>query len=335
MSDPTPPELASLPKIELHVHLEGSIRVETAIRLAEGHGERPEEALVLDGSGYPAPFRDFEHFVETYVATSKQVRTPDDLRRVAADFAREQARQRVLYTEATFTAHTLVTHGWEPTAMWQAIVEGLAEVPDTDVRLIVDVPRDAGVAAAERTVELVEAAEAPICGLGLSGIESSVPEGEFRVLRDAADRLGLGLAVHAGETGTPDNVRAALDDLGADRIGHGIAAAGDEALLARLAADAVPVEVCPSSNVTLGIVADLDAHPLPRMVRAGVDVVIGSDDPPFFGTTLTAELGHATRLLGLDRAGLAALQKRAARAAFASDAQRERLEAAIDAWGVG
>jgi aminodeoxyfutalosine deaminase len=332
VSDLGPAELASLPKVELHVHLEGSIRAETAVRLAEGHGERPDQVLVLEGAGYPAPFRDFEHFVSTFVATSRQVRTPDDLRQVAAAFAREQARQGVLYTEATFTAYTLAAHGWEPAAMWQAITEGLAEVPETDVRLIVDVPRDAGVPAAERTIELVEAADAPICGLGLSGIESSVPEREFRSLREAAHRLGLGLAVHAGETGTPGNVRAALDDLGADRIGHGIAAVRDEALLSRLAAEQVPLEVCPSSNVALGIVTGLDAHPLPRLARAGVNVLIGSDDPPFFGTTLTEELVHAARLLELDRTGLAALQQRAVRAAFATDAHRERLAAAIDAW---
>lgn len=321
--------LADLTKIELHVHLEGSIRAETAIELARRHGEDPAAVLELEGDTYPAPFRDFEHFVATFVATSKQVRRPEDLAKVAADFAREQARQGVLYTEATFTAYTLVANGWDPSEMWAAVREGLAQVADTTVRLIVDVPRDAGVAAAERTVELVEAADAPICGLGLTGIEGSVPERDFRILREAADRLGLGLAVHAGETGTPDNIRAALDELGAERIGHGIASVRDDALLERLAAERVPVEVCPSSNVSLGIVPDLQAHPLPRMAAAGLEVVVNSDDPPFFSTTLTDELRHSARLLDLDIEGLRELQRRAARAAFVDDAERERLLAAI------
>jgi aminodeoxyfutalosine deaminase len=331
MTTPSADALAALPKIELHVHLEGSIRADTAIELARRHGEDPSEVLVLGDDGYPAPFRDFDHFVATFVATSRQVRRPEDLRTVAADFARNQLRQGVLYTEATFTAHTLVAHGWEPTAMWQAVREGFAEVADTDVRLIVDVPRDAGVAAAERTIELVESADAPIVGLGLTGIEGAVPERDFAMLRDAADRLGLGLAVHAGETGSPDNIRAALDDLGADRIGHGIAAVRDDALLARLAADGVPVEVCPSSNVSLGLVDDLDAHPLPKMAAADLELTINSDDPPFFSTTLTEELGHAARLLELDLDGLRDLQHRAARAAFVDDETRSRLLAAIDA----
>jgi aminodeoxyfutalosine deaminase len=271
--------------------------------------------------------------VSTFVATSRQVRTPDDLRQVAADFAREQARQGVLYSEATFTAHTLAAHGWEPAAMWQAITEGLGEVPETDVRLIVDVPRDAGVPAARSAPSSWSRPPTPrSAASGCPASSRRFPSASSGSLREAADRLGLGLAVHAGETGTPGNVRAALDDLGADRIGHGIAAVRDEALLSRLAAEQVPLEVCPSSNVALGIVTGLDAHPLPRLARAGVNVLIGSDDPPFFGTTLTEELGHAARLLELDRSGLAALQERAVRAAFATDAHRERLVAAIGAW---
>jgi aminodeoxyfutalosine deaminase len=134
--------------------------------------------------------------------------------------------------------------------------------------------------------------------------------------------------VHAGETGTPDNVRAALDDLGADRIGHGIAAVRDPDLVARLVREQVPLEVCPSSNVTLSIVEDLDAHPIRELWEAGVEVTVNSDDPPFFATTLTDELAHARRLLALDRRGLAELQRRAARAAFAPEHRRADLVAA-------
>ena len=330
-------DLASLPKVELHVHLEGSIAAPTAVELARRHGEDPEQVLELvrgddGGLGYPAPFRDFMHFVDTFLATTRQLRTPDDLATVAADFARGQAAQGVRWTEATFTALTLVDNGMEPGPMWRALRDGFAEVPDLQVGLIVDSIRELGVEASQRTLRLVEEADAPIVGLGLTGIEGSVDEREFAHLRDGARRLGLGLAVHAGESGTADNVRAAIDDLGAKRIGHGIAAAKDPDLLARLAREGVVLEVCPTSNVTLSIVPDLAAHPLPILRDAGVAVTINSDDPPFFATTLTEELGHAVRLLGLSRGDLAELQRRAARASFAPEDLKADLMREIDAW---
>lgn len=332
MAAVTAADLRSLPKIELHVHLEGSISAETAIRLAERHGEDPATVLHLEDRAYAPRFRSFTHFVDTFVATAKQVRRPEDLQTVAAAFARGQAEQNILYTEATFTALSLVDNGWDPAAMWQAVRDGFATEPEVEIALIVDSVRDAGVVHAERTVELVEAADAPIVGLGLAGIEGSAPEADFAVLREAADRLGLGLAVHAGETGTPANVRGALDDLGADRIGHGVAVMQDRRLLQRLADEGVPIEVCPSSNVRLGIFDTLEQHPFPEMWRAGLNVLVNSDDPPFFSTSLTEELDHGVRLAGLERADLAELQRRAARAAFAPAERRQRLIDAIDAW---
>ncbi len=324
--------LAALPKVELHVHLEGSVTAETASTLARRHGADPLEVLVLEGDAYPRRYRDFTHFVDTFVATSRQLRTPEDLATAAADFARGQAAQGVRWTEATFTAATLVGHGWDAAEMWAALREGFASVPDAPVGLIVDVPRDAGPDAVERTIALATDADAPIVGLGLSGIEGSLPESAFRRLRETADAHGWGLAVHAGETGHAGNVAAAVDDLEADRIGHGIAVLEDPALVARLAASEVVFEVCPSSNVSLGLVESLDVHPIVAMRDAGLALTVHSDDPPFFSTSLTAELAHADRLLDLGVEGLAALQRRAARAAFCDAATREAIVTDVDDW---
>jgi aminodeoxyfutalosine deaminase len=348
VTDPasTDPDLDALPKVELHVHLEGSIAADTAAALALRHGEDPAAVLEIEPAGpdgrgtggssqvwrYPPRFRDFLHFVDTFLATTRQVRTPEDLATVAAAFARGQAAQGVRYTETTFTALTLVDNGMDPAAMWAALREGFAAVPDTEVALIVDSVRNLGVEASRRTVELVADADAPIVGLGLTGVEGSFPEADFRHLREAADDLGLGLAVHAGETGTPDNVRAALDELGADRIGHGIAAVQDPDLVARLVREHVPLEVCPSSNVTLSLVDDLDRHPIRELWEAGVQVTVNSDDPPFFATTLTDELAQVRRLLGLSRGDLAELQRRAARSTFAPPTRQAALVAELDAW---
>jgi aminodeoxyfutalosine deaminase len=328
---PSPAAIASLPKVELHVHLEGSVTAEHAAALARGHGEDPAEVLGLEHGRYPARFADFDHFLRTFLATSAQIRDPDDLAEVAAAFVTGQQRQGVAWTEITFTALTLVDAGMEPAAMWAALRGGLAAA-DVEVGLIIDTVRDLGPDAAPRTIDLVERADAPIVGLGLTGVEGSTPETAFGTLRTAADRLGLGLAVHAGETGTAGNVRAAVEDLRADRIGHGVAVLEDAELTAHLARAGTVFEVCPSSNVALGIAPSLDEHPLPAMADAGLAVTVNSDDPPLFATTLTDELGHAVRLLDLTADGLADLQARAARASFAPAAVRQRTLEKIEAW---
>jgi aminodeoxyfutalosine deaminase len=181
-------------------------------------------------------------------------------------------------------------------------------------------------------VRLVEQADAPIVGLGLTGVEGTIDEAEFMFLRTESSRLGFGLAVHAGEMGTPENVRAALDVLGADRIGHGIASVRDPELMARLAREQVPLEVCPTSNVLVGLAPSLEEHPIVELWRASVNVTVNSDDPAMFHTTITDELANAVRLLGLDIAGLAELERCAARAAFAPADVRERVLTEIDAW---
>ncbi len=335
-----PDDLATLPKVELHVHLEGSVPAATAVELARSHGDDPAEVLPFvpgpDGAlGYPPRYAEFMEFVRTYLAVTAQVRRPEDLFAVARDVARRQAQQRVRWSEFTFTAATLVNQGWDADAMWEAVRDGLAEVPEAPAGLIIDAVRDNGPASALQTLELAERGlelGVPIVGIGLAGSETSRPEDDFTELRPGATSLGLGLAVHAGETGTAENVRRALDLLHADRIGHGVQAVHDPQLLARLRDEQVVLEVCPTSNVVLGVVPSHDEHPLPRLVEAGVAVTINSDDPPFFSTSLTEELAHAVRLLDLGREDLADLQRRAARASFAPDGHRARILDEVDRW---
>jgi aminodeoxyfutalosine deaminase len=332
--------LTALPKVELHVHLEGTIAAATAAGLASARGEDPASVLVLDpertdGPHYPHPFRDFLHFVDTFVASSAQVQEPSDLTTVAAAFAAGQAAQRIRWSEATFTAVTMEMRGWDAGELWEALLRGLATAPQAGIGLILDTPRDLGPEVARRSVALARgaiAAGVPVVALGLTGVEGSVPAREFAFLRDGADELGVGLVVHAGETGGPQEVAEAIDVLRSDRIGHGIATVSDPELLARVAALGIVLEVCPSSNVTLGLVPSLEEHPIRTLRDAGVALTVNSDDPPFFATTLTDELDHAIRLLDLDEARLAALQRRALDASFAPASVRNDIHAAIDDW---
>jgi adenosine deaminase len=220
--------------------------------------------------------------------------------------------------------------------MWAALRRGLsAGGPETRIGLIVDAIRDLGTEEAEATLRLVEAADAPIVGIGLTGVEGTVPTEAFIPFRQAARRLGLGFEVHAGEMGPPSNIVKAIDILEADRIGHGVTAIRDPRVLDRIIREGVVLDVCPSSNVAIGAFPSLEAHPFTAFWQAGVEMTISSDDPPFFRTSLTDELRNVVRIAGLGRSDLAELQRRAARHSFAADATKAALVAEIDAWERG
>lgn len=330
MDAPRDADLRALPKVELHVHLGGTIEPETVAELARRHGVDLQTVLP---DGYPERYADFSAFLASWFPVNDLVQAPEDVELVAEAFARRQVEHRVRYTEVLVTAGTFLRGGMEPGAMWKAMRRGLETgLPEADVRIVVDVIRDEGPDAGRQVVQLVEQADAPIVGLGLTGVEGTIDEGEFTFLRSESSRLGMGLAVHAGEMGTPENVIDALDVLGADRIGHGIASARDPGLMTRLAREQVPLEVCPTSNVLVGLAPSLEEHPIAELWRAGVNVTVNSDDPAMFRTTITNELAVAVRLLGLDIAGLAELERRAARAAFAPAEVREHVLDEIDAW---
>jgi adenosine deaminase len=331
----TDDDIATVPKVELHIHLNGSISESTASMLARRYGGDPETDLRLVDGRYPVAYPDFGGFLDAFLTSNGFVRTPDDLELVATAFVREQARQHVLYSEAIFTALIFVRNGMDPAAMWAALRRGFAAEPGTRVGLVVDLVRDNGPDDADAIIRLVEAADAPIVGLALTGIEDSVPIEAFIPYRQASRRLGLGFEVHAGEIGPPASIAASLDVLGADRIGHGVEAINDAALLERLVRDQVVLEVCPSSNVAIGLFRSLEDHPVAAFWRAGVNMTISSDDPPFFGTTLEDELRHVVRLADLSRDDLAELQRRAARASFAPSEVRADLVATIDRWAAG
>lgn len=326
-------DVVTIPKVELHVHLNGAITEATAATLARRHGADPDRELILVDGRYPGVYPDFGAFLEAYLATNQFVRTADDLELVAAEFARQQAEQHIIYTEAIFTAMIYARNGMNPVAMWGALRRGLAAAgPDIRIGLVVDAIRDFGREEAEATLRLVQGADAPIVGLGLTGVEGTVPVEEFVSFRAAARRLGLGFEVHAGEMGPPSSIVESLDVLEADRIGHGVAAVRDRTLLDRLVHDQVVLDVCPSSNVAVGLFPSLEDHPVAALWHAGANLTISSDDPPFMRTTLTDELRHVVRLCGLTRDDLAELQRRAARHAFASQAWRDQLLDKIEAW---
>jgi aminodeoxyfutalosine deaminase len=328
--------ISRLPKAELHVHHVGSASPRIVAELAERHpGTVPSDAQQL--AEYFA-FRDFTHFIEVYLAVVDLVRTPEDVRLLTYEIAREMAQvQQVRYAELTCTPFTSVAVG-VPIEGYTEALEDARFAAEREfgivLRWIYDIPGESGLPAADATLDYaLNHAPDGLIGFGLGGPEVGVPRPQFKPHFDAARAAGLRSLPHAGETTGPETVWDALRLLGAERIGHGTSSAQDPALLAHLASTGIPLEVCPSSNIATRAVATLEEHPLRAFREAGVVVTINSDDPPMFGTTLNREYEIAADLLDLDEAGVADLARTAVRVSFAPEDVKGRILAEIDSFG--
>ncbi|MEU8069796.1 adenosine deaminase [Micromonospora sp. NPDC049151] len=331
-----PTFIAGLPKVELHVHHVGSASPRIVAELAARHeGRSPVPADPEALADYFA-FRDFAHFIEVYLSVVDLIRDADDVWLLTHEVARELARQQVRYAELTVTPYSHVNRGIPAPAFCEAI-EDARKRAEADfgiaLRWCFDIPGEAGLPAAEQTLRIaLDERPDGLVSFGLGGPEIGVPRPQFKPWFDQARAAGLRSVPHAGETTGPETIWDALRELGAERIGHGISAAQDPALLAHLAERRIPLEIAPTSNVRTRAVPSLDAHPLPRIVEAGVPVSINSDDPPMFGTTLDDEYAVAARLLRLGPDGVAALARDAVSAAFLAPAEQARITAEIDAY---
>ncbi len=321
-----------LPKVELHIHLEGSIRPDTLLELAR---RRRVSLPADDEDGLRKWFRfdNFEHFVEIYLTCCKCLRDPEDFQLVAEQFLTDQARQNVLYTEAHFTIGTHLTNGANGLEVAEALHETFCEAERKHgirARLIPDIVRNAGVQRADQTLEwALDSRDLGVVALGLSGFEE-IPNDEFREHFRVAAEEGLRRVAHAGEHQGPETIRAALDLCDAERIGHGIRVLEDPGLVERLRDEQIPLEVCPSSNICLNAVRDLGSHPFDELDAAGLQVTINSDDPPFFDTTLSDEYLRLARTFGYSIEKLAQLSRRAVRFAFTDDELQTWLQREFD-----
>ncbi|MCW3844688.1 adenosine deaminase [Micromonospora yasonensis] len=331
-----PTFIAGLPKVELHVHHVGSASPRIVAELAARHeGRSPVPADPEALADYFA-FRDFAHFVEVYLSVVDLIRDADDVWLLTHEVARELARQQVRYAELTVTPYSHVRRGIPAPAFCEAI-EDARKRAEADfgiaLRWCFDIPGEAGLPAAEETLRIaLEERPDGLIAFGLGGPEIGVPRPQFKPYFDQARAAGLRSVPHAGETTGPETIWDALRELGAERIGHGIAAVLDPELMTYLAERRIPLEVCPTSNVRTRAVATIEEHPLRQLVEAGLLVTINSDDPPMFGTTLNDEYAVAARLLDLGPEGVAGLARAAVTAAFLEPAEQARISGEIDAY---
>ncbi|MFJ3709390.1 adenosine deaminase [Streptomyces sp. NBC_01267] len=329
------PFVAGLPKAELHVHHVGSATPRIVAELAAHH---PDSIVPTDPEALADyfTFTDFGHFIQVYLSVVDLIRTPEDVRLLTYEIARDMARQNIRYAELTVTPYSSTRRGIPEAAFMEAIEDARKSAESelgTVLRWCFDIPGEAGLESAAETARLaVDLRPEGLVSFGLGGPEIGVERPQFKPFFDRARAAGLHSVPHAGETTGPETIWDAINHLGAERIGHGTSATQDPKLLAHLAEQRIALEVCPTSNIATRAVRSLDEHPVREMVDAGVLVTINSDDPPMFGTDLNNEYLVAARLLDLDEAGIAALAKNAVDASFLDDAGKARLTTEIDTY---
>ena len=325
-----PPDLAALPKVELHLHLEGAIPLPALAELARKYGER--EAADVAALRERFRYRDFPGFVEAWVWKNGLLRELDDFAFVAEAVARDLAGQNVRFVEAFCSPPDFEPRGLPIGDVVAAIRAGLDRVAGLRAGLIVDVVRDFGPARAERTLDAVrELGGLGVIGIGLGGSEHVCPPAPFAAVFERARTLGFRTTAHAGEAAGPESVRAAIDLLRVDRIGHGTRAAEDPALVAELARRRIPIEACPISNVRTGVVPSLAAHPIRRFFDAGLLVTVNTDDPAMFQTSLAGEYRELARVHGFTCGEIRALVENAVAASWLDAAGKAALLAELRA----
>lgn len=319
--------VAAVPKAELHVHLEGTARPELIRRLAARNAMTLPEGLLADEETFA--WRDFLDFLATYDLAASVIRTAQDYRDVTYEYLRDCAAEGAVYVELISSPDHAAAVGLTEAEHRAGIFQGIDDAREArgiEARVLVSIVRNFGVEAAERVA--AEAAAMPhpyVVGFNMAGDEAGFPAADFtRAFAIAAD-AGLGCTCHAGEHAGPESVRAALALPGVTRLSHGVRAAEDPALVAELADRGIVLEVCPTSNVALGVYPGYAEHPFATLRAAGVALTLGSDDPPYFDATIGGEYAVAAEHFGLDPGALLELTRTAIRASFAAPGLRDAL----------
>jgi aminodeoxyfutalosine deaminase len=323
-----PASIASLPKAELHLHLEGSIQPATVCALTAQHNI----LLTEDEVRRRYTYRDFTGFIDAFKWVTSFLREPRDYGIIARDLCEHLLTQGVVYAEVTLSIGVMLLRKQQPEANFEALLQATEPFAEKGLRInwVFDAARQFGADAAMDVVNAAKRCQSKsIVAFGIGGDEMSVATGEFRPVYEQAAKNGLHLLMHAGEVGGPEKIREAIELLHVERIGHGIAAVQDPALMDLLVDRRIPLEVCPQSNIRTGALAkqlrrpeaSIADHPLPKLLRHGIPIVLSTDDPAMFHTTLRAEYENATEM-GLSERELAQLANMSFEHAFLTDTEK-------------
>ena len=322
---------AGIPKAELHVHLEGTISADSYVRIARRNGLEPKYADEIFAC------HDFPSFLRAFLDVVKALRTPDDFAELAREYLAQSVRQYTRHVE--FFISPATQRKFVPdldlkamiAAVWDACEQARKDLGISS-RLIIDMVRNLGEEEALRDADLAtECADMGVVGIGLGGDERQFPARDFQRAYAKARERGLRRTVHAGEAAGPESIVDAVELLGAERIGHGVAAGGRPEVLALLRDRNVTIDACPTSNIFTAALAKGDVHPLREFLDAGIGVTLNSDDPSFFKTTINAQYEYAAAL-GCGVEEITAIAKASFERSFLPEVDRRRLVGEIEAY---
>ncbi|HEY1569004.1 MAG TPA: adenosine deaminase [Solirubrobacteraceae bacterium] len=321
----------SLPKVELHVHLEGTAPPELVQRLARRNGVPLPERLLNEHGRFH--YDDFLDFLRAYDLAASVIRTGEDYRDITYEYLSACAHEGAIYVELTASPDHANEMGLSHAEHIGGIAQGIDDARaqcGIEGRILISAVRNFGVDRALAVAGYAAAETHPyIVGFSMAGDEANFPIGDFAEAYAIAAAAGLGCTVHAGEWAGPDSVRAALS-LPVTRIDHGVRAVEEPALVSEIAEREIVLNTCPTSNVVLGVFAGYEEHPLPALRDAGVRLTLGSDDPPYFGATIGGEYTVCAERLGFSEAELQAITATAIEAAFCDDELKGALRARSD-----
>jgi adenosine deaminase len=328
--------IRQMPKVELHVHLEGSVQPRTLLALAKRHGiALPSDTV--EGLRQWYTFRDFGHFIEIYMTISRCLQTAEDIELITREFLSGQAEQNILYSEVTFTPYNqLVNCGLgfpeqldavNRARRWGELHLGVR------MGLIIDIPRERSPEAGDMVADWVIGRYGDgIIAMGLGGPEICNPPSKFRGAFDRIHRAGIPCILHAGETDGPQSIWEAIEIGGSRRIGHGVRAIEDPALMEYLKRTQLPLEVCPTSNICLNVFPSIDRHSLPKLLDHGLKITINSDDPPMFNTTLSHEFVVGSTAFGWDENAIEGLVLNGVESSLLPSAERVSMSDSFRQW---
>jgi adenine deaminase len=321
-----------LPKAELHLHVEGTLEPEHLLQLAAHHRVQPRFAT-LEALRAAYDFRDLQSFLDLYYEGAAVLRSADDFRALTWAYLERAAADGVRRAEIFFDPQTHTERGIALETVLSGITSALDRSGELGISsgLILCFLRHLSADDALATLDAALPHRAHLLGLGLDSSELGHPPSKFTAVFERGRREGLHVVAHAGEEGPPEYIWQALDLLGAERIDHGVRAIEDDALMDRLAADQIPLTMCPLSNLRLRVVKTLADHPLREMLHAGVKVTLHSDDPAYFGGYVAENYAAAAEALDLSRDELTELARNSLEASFAEPGEKRRMIAELEA----
>lgn len=335
-SSPLADFIHQLPKAELHLHLEGSVEPETLreLALAKGRLQRETESCIAAQASRQFRYGSFQEFLRCFKLTVLLLETPEDYALAATRLAGRLAGQNVRYAEITLSAGVILWKQQPLEAIFREIASAAEECAarfGIRLRWIFDAVRQFG---AEHAREVVRRAKEfqghGVVAFGIGGDEQKGPADLFQSIYGEARSIGLRLTAHAGETAGPESIRRSIEELGAERIGHGLAAARDSEVMRLLAERRIPLEICLSSNVATGLIPSAGDHPLRQLLDAGIVVTLNSDDPAMFGTSLEQEFLLAAETFDLSRDVIARIARSAIEASFMPPPEKRDLLSEFD-----